>query len=70
MAHEVQITISMNTDKEEFLSSAKDNPVAAAKSLAPELRRFDNWMMSKGMDPLTRIESQILKEYLGSKLTA
>lgn len=52
-----------------FIGLAVTDPVAAAKQLDPEINSFEAWMERRGMDPLTKYERQILKEYLGRKLT-
>jgi len=67
---EEQIAIQMNMDKESFCKVAKSKPIVAAESLEPELRHFEQWMLSRGMDPLSRLEKQIVKEYLGFKLVS
>jgi hypothetical protein len=64
---EVGIAISMEGDRESFRQQAETEPVRAAESLAPELKAFENWMMRRGMG-LSRVETQILREYLGFKL--
>lgn len=69
MAQQVSITIQATLDRESFIAKAKSTPVEAANSLAPEMRAFENWMMRRNMDPLTSIESQIIREYLGYKMT-
>lgn len=65
---ETSISIKMDLDRETFKQRADKDPVGAAASLAPEIRAFESWMMKRGMDPLTRVESQIVREYLGYKL--
>jgi len=64
------IEIEMSLDAETFREVAERDPVSAANSLAPELKAFENWMMRRGMDPLTKVETQIIREYLGFKLVA
>lgn len=65
---EEQITIKMTMTKDEFATTGQRDPVQAAKSLDPELRWFDQWMMSKDMEPLSTPEREIIREYLGAKL--
>lgn len=64
------IEIDMTTDKESFREQAERDPVGAAASLNPELKAFENWMMRRGMEQLSRVEQQIIREYLGYKLVA
>jgi hypothetical protein len=67
---DVEISITMTTDRDSFRQQAETEPVKAAEALAPELRAFENWMMKRGMDQLSRVELQIVREYLGYKLVA
>ena len=56
-------------DRNTFRETALKNPIQAADLLETELRKFDDWMVDgRNMDPLTRYERQILREYLGFKL--
>jgi site-specific recombinase XerD len=64
-----EITIEMAVSKEDFVEMAKTEPVRAAEALELELSNFKHWMEKQGMDRLTRVETQILREYLGFKLT-
>lgn len=64
------IEIEMNIDKESFRKQAESDPVGAAEALGPELRQFENWMMRRGMEQLSKVELQIIREYLGYKLVA
>lgn len=66
--HETDILIKMSMPVAEFKKLAERSPVVAAESLQPELESFENWMMRRGMERLTRVELQILREYLGFKL--
>lgn len=66
--HRVNIPIKLDVDKETFRQQAKSDPIEAAVSLEVELKDFDNWMMRRGMEQLSRIEKQIVREYLGFKL--
>jgi hypothetical protein len=67
---EVEITISMSTDRDSFRQQAESEPVKAAESLTPEIKAFENWMMRRGMEQLSKVELQIVREYLGYKLVA
>lgn len=64
-----EITINMEPTVDQFREAAETNPKKAAGALDPELKAFSNSMMKRGLDPLTRIERAILREYLGWKLT-
>jgi hypothetical protein len=64
------IEIEMTMDADSFREKAKSDPASAGLSLDPELRAFENWMLRRGMDPLSKVERAILREYLGSKLVA
>jgi hypothetical protein len=66
--YEVPISIKMGVDEEGFKRQAATDPILAANHLDPELRVFEQWMMSRGMEPLTSVEKQIVREYLGYKL--
>jgi hypothetical protein len=61
---EIDIPISL----EEFKELAAKEPSAAARSLDRELRHFDQHLMRNKMDPMTRFERQMVREYLGYKL--
>lgn len=65
---EEAIHIEMFISAEEFREKAKSDPVSAARYLDGEISAFDAWMQGRGMDMLTRYETQILREYLGFKL--
>lgn len=69
MAHETDILIKMNVTVAEFKRLAESEPIKAADSLEPELEDFEQWMRRRGMD-LTRVERQILREYLGFKIVS
>jgi len=60
----------MSTDRESFQQQAGREPVKAAEALTPEIKAFENWMMRQGMEQLSKVELQIIREYLGYKLTA
>lgn len=62
------VSIEMSVDREIFRQKAEKDPVGAAEALNPEIKAFEHWLMRRGMDPLTRVESQIVREYLGYKL--
>lgn len=68
--HETDILIKLSISIAEFKKLAKDQPIKAANHLGPELRQFEQWMMSRGMEPLSRVELAIVREYLGFKLVA
>jgi|GEM_PF-6900469 len=68
MANKETIEIVMSLDKEGFRRLAEKEPVKAADSLGAEIRAFENWMMGQGMEPLSSVEQQILREYLGYKI--
>jgi hypothetical protein len=63
------IKIELDPTIEEFREMAEKAPKTAGMTLDPELKAFSNSMMKRGLDPLTRIERAILREYLGWKLT-
>ncbi len=63
---QIELPVTTNT----FIDLVKTDPVTAAKQLEPEINAFERWMELRGMDPLTRYERQILREYLGRKLTS
>lgn len=63
-----KIDIEMNMTPQEFRKRAETDPVTAAMSLDGEIEKFQKWVTGRGMDPLTRYETQILREYLGFKL--
>lgn len=64
----ISITIQSEVSLDEFQQLAKTKPIEAAEALGEELTRFDRWLEGRGMDPLSRYESQILLEYLGYKI--
>ena len=66
--HEVSILIGLDVDKETFRQQAKSDPVKAAAGLEAELKSFENWMVRQGMEQLSSVEKQIVREYLGFKL--
>lgn len=66
--HETDILIKMTMPVASFRELAKNEPIKAAESLDLELKDFEGWMAQRGMEPLSRPERQILKEYLGFKL--
>ena len=65
---EETITVDLPITKDQFRDMVKKNPVTAAMYLENEILTFDAQLQRKGMDPLTRYERQILKEYLGFKI--
>lgn len=66
--HPVQIQLDISP--EEFRKRAETEPIKAAESLSSEIQSFNRWVMDRGMDPLTKLEVQILREYLGYKLVS
>jgi hypothetical protein len=68
MVHETDILIKMSMPVAEFRRLAEKEPVKAADSLDTELQDFEAWVMRRGMGRLTKVERQILREYLGFKL--
>ena len=55
---------------EEFKEMARADPVAAAQHLDLEIQNFEDWMVNRNMDPLSRFENQILREYLAWKIVS
>ena len=63
-----KIEIDMPIGLEEFKELAAKNPLEAAKHIERELRHFDQHLMNNKMDPMTRFERQMVREYIGHKL--
>lgn len=68
--NETDILIKMSMPVAEFRRMAEVAPIKAAESLDPEIETFEQWIMARGMERLSKAESQILREYLGFKLVA
>lgn len=66
---EESIPIELFITRGQFMEMAEVDPIAAAQHLDGEILAFDAWMQGRGLDPLTKYEMQILREYLGFKLT-
>lgn len=64
------LDIELHITPDEFKEMAETNPVAAAQHLDGEIQKFEEWMLGRGLDPLTRYETQILREYLGFKIVS
>lgn len=64
----IEIDIPISAD--EFRELAAEKPVLAGQQLERELRHFDQHLMRSKMDPMTRYERQMVREYLGYKLVS
>lgn len=69
MSQHVSVSLELPIDREEFCRLAQKDPYSAGEMLAQEISEFDAWIVQLGMEPLTRLERQIVKEYIGFKLT-
>lgn len=64
----INIEIRLPVTREAFIASAKTAPIEAAKSLDGEIEAFDRLLASKGTDPLSNLERQMVREYLAYKI--
>ena len=66
---EVTIKIKLGGTIEQFMEKVKNKePAMAAMLLEGELDGFNTYLQDRGMTPMGRWESQIVREYLGFKL--
>jgi hypothetical protein len=62
------IEIAFPSTKEEFVTKAKESPIAAAEMLDQELAAFNQCLAKKNLSPMQRFEQQIVLEYLAYKV--
>ena len=67
--HEEAIRVTLKMPADDFREMAKTRPVEAADALGLEISEFQDWVVGQGMEPMTLWEAQIIREYLGYKLT-
>jgi len=68
VAEKVQVGIALRCSHKEFKEVAREEPAMAGKAIDPELESFTEYLLSGGQDRMTRVEVQILREYIGFKL--
>jgi site-specific recombinase XerD len=61
----VEIKIKLNMTVDEFRALARVDKKMAASSLNAELESFDAYLESQKMDPMSNVERQIVREFLG-----
>lgn len=60
------VTITLNLPEGKTLGECSNTELADAMS--DEVRRFDQWFVSLGNEPLTRLERSTIKTYLAWKI--
>lgn len=71
MATTIELNLKIDGDQFRDLSHSQDPERVRkmASAIEPELEAFDVYLEKNKMDPMGRIERQILREYIGWKLT-